>query len=245
MFAEIVKLSMLALAIIALSQIPSIPALATPTKDDRILVVSPHPDDETIGAGGYLAEAVRAGASVEVVVATDGAKRGRASVRRQEEIQATEKLGIPTPDVLFLDFPDGRLAAQKDFPHRLASIVAQFRPDIVIGTDPKDYHPDHAAVGRAIDDLGKKTNQPFTAYFFVVHYHRYPEPDAYRPDLAEVPASKIREHWEALSLTPEAEEAKKEAVLEYHTQLLRKDPLRRGLLISFIRKSEIFGVRTY
>lgn len=236
---------MLALAVLALSQAASVSPLAAPVASDRILVVSPHPDDETIGAGGYLEEAVRAGASVEVVIATDGAKRGRAAVRFQEAIRATGKLGVLPQNLIFLAFPDGRLGRQADFPLRLAGIVAQFHPNIVIGTDPKDYHPDHAAVGRAIDGLGKAAGHPFTAYFFVVHSHRYPEPDAFRPDLAEVPASKIPEHWEAISLTPEAEEAKKEAVLEYRSQLLGKNPLRRGLLISFIRKSEIFGVRAY
>lgn len=233
---------MLVLAALALSPISPLPV---PNAGDRILVVSPHPDDETIGAGGYLEEAVRAGANVEIVIATDGAKRGRASVRFRETTLATGRLGVPPQNLVFLKFPDGRLSAQRDFPTRLAEILNKFHPNIVIGTDPKDYHPDHAAVGRAIDGLGKTSGQPFTAYFFVVHYHRYPQPDAFRPDLVEVPASKIPEHWEALTLTPEAEEAKKDAVLEYHSQLLPKNPLRRGLLISFIRRSEIFGVRAY
>jgi hypothetical protein len=38
----------------------------------RLLVVSPHPDDETFGCGAAIARAATTGAGVTVVVATDG-----------------------------------------------------------------------------------------------------------------------------------------------------------------------------
>ena len=39
---------------------------------DRLLVVAPHPDDETIAAGGLIQSALHAGAAVRVLFATDG-----------------------------------------------------------------------------------------------------------------------------------------------------------------------------
>ena len=39
---------------------------------DRILVIAPHPDDESIGAGGLLLRAKQAGAQVRVIFCTSG-----------------------------------------------------------------------------------------------------------------------------------------------------------------------------
>lgn len=226
----------------------SLPPLALPAATDRILVVTPHPDDETIGAGGYLEEAVKVGATIRIVVATDGNKHGLKAVRHREIVEAVGKLGVPPDALTFLDYPDGHLSQQATFPGRLEEISKAFHPNIVIGTHQKDYHPDHAAVGRAIDALGQHSNHTLTAYYFVVHYHRYPQPDAYRPDDEEVPAPGLIDpvaRWENLPLEEDAEKAKCAAVLEYHSQILKKTPLRRGLLISFIRKNEVFAVRSY
>lgn len=225
-----------------------LPTLRTPTATDRILVVSPHPDDETIGAGGYLKEAAQAGAAIKIIVATDGNHRGLKLVRRKEIVSAVAKLGVPADALIFMDYPDGQLGRQRSFQGRLEKISGDFHPDIVIGTHPQDKHSDHAAVGRAIDLLGQHSGHALTAYFFVVHYPKYPLPDAYKPDLEEVPAPNLVDnasHWENLPLNDEIEQAKCAAVLEYRSQIERKNPLRRGLLISFIRKNEVFAVRSY
>lgn len=39
-------------------------------KDTRILIIAPHPDDESIGLGGFLTEYA---ANCDVIVATNGA----------------------------------------------------------------------------------------------------------------------------------------------------------------------------
>ena len=49
------------------------PAAATRA---RVLVLAPHPDDETFGAGGLIQQAVTAGAALRVVFATDGENNG-------------------------------------------------------------------------------------------------------------------------------------------------------------------------
>ncbi len=54
----------------ALAPVLDVPALAA--KHDELLVLAAHPDDETLGAGGLVAMAARAGMPVRVVVATDG-----------------------------------------------------------------------------------------------------------------------------------------------------------------------------
>jgi LmbE family N-acetylglucosaminyl deacetylase len=96
----------------------------------RVVVVAPHPDDETIAAGGLVRRLVAADATVHVVFVTSGdgypdavraALHGRqptpadylayGSLRRREALAATRRLGLPRAAVHFLAFPDGGLDA--------------------------------------------------------------------------------------------------------------------------------------
>jgi LmbE family N-acetylglucosaminyl deacetylase len=80
-------------------------------------VVAPHPDDETLGCGGTIAEKSAQGARVYVVFASDGSgsharwmDRADLAVRRKAEgYEACERLGVRSEDVHFLDLPDGDL----------------------------------------------------------------------------------------------------------------------------------------
>jgi LmbE family N-acetylglucosaminyl deacetylase len=92
---------------------------------DRILVLAPHPDDEVLGAGGVLSEAVRRGLPVRVVFLTHGdsnewsflAYRKRpvlmpggalamGALRQREAVAAAAALGVPAQDLTFLGYPD-------------------------------------------------------------------------------------------------------------------------------------------
>ena len=42
------------------------------TAKDRLLILAPHPDDESLATGGLIQRAVKAGAKVRVLFATDG-----------------------------------------------------------------------------------------------------------------------------------------------------------------------------
>lgn len=88
---------------------------------DTILVVAPHCDDEVLGAGGLLYDALHQGARVYVVVVTNGDAfrvfwtRTRKAVelgyrRQNESIAALQTLGIPREHVFFLGYPDQGLA---------------------------------------------------------------------------------------------------------------------------------------
>lgn len=74
-----------------------------------LVVVAPHPDDETLIAGGVLASAVAAGKRVAVVIVTNGdftcARNG--FVREGEAVAAMGVLGVPESAITFLGYPDG------------------------------------------------------------------------------------------------------------------------------------------
>ncbi|HEV8580392.1 MAG TPA: PIG-L family deacetylase [Thermoanaerobaculia bacterium] len=92
---------------------------------DRILVLAPHPDDEVLGAGGVLREAVEQGIPVRVVFLTHGdsnewsflfyrkrpvvlprAALTMGTIRQREAVVAAEALGVPAADLTFLGYPD-------------------------------------------------------------------------------------------------------------------------------------------
>ncbi len=99
--------------------------MAAPRAGDRILVIAPHPDDETLCCGGYLQQAVAAGASVGIVWMTagdsfeidaivtertlrpKGAGLEKLGVRRIAEARAAaDRLGVPRAHQYLLGFPD-------------------------------------------------------------------------------------------------------------------------------------------
>ena len=92
---------------------------------DRVLIVAPHPDDESVGCGGLIASAVATSAAVRVVYVTNGdafrvsaervfSEKGVAShdyeklaqMRRREAVTALARLEIDRSHAVFLGYPD-------------------------------------------------------------------------------------------------------------------------------------------
>jgi N-acetyl-1-D-myo-inositol-2-amino-2-deoxy-alpha-D-glucopyranoside deacetylase len=136
----------------------------------RLLVVVAHPDDETFGCGSLIALAAQQGVEVTVCCATRGeageapewlpAGASLATVREQELRAAGELLGVSR--FVLLDFADsgmegalaaGTLAAadEAEVASRVAAVLDEVRPDVVLTLDPShgDGHRDHVAIGRA------------------------------------------------------------------------------------------------
>ncbi len=131
----------------------------------RLAVVAPHPDDESIGAGGLIALWVQAGRRAQVVVATDGAAGHPAlraatltpadraalvsetTVRRRTECDAA--LRVLGAQGRWLDGTDGEL--WRDEARLVRALEAEwkvFRPDCLVVPFPADRHRDHAVAAR-------------------------------------------------------------------------------------------------
>ncbi|MGQ9523976.1 MAG: PIG-L deacetylase family protein [Armatimonadota bacterium] len=102
-----------------------LPKLPEPGPASRIMIVSPHPDDETLACGGLIQRAISRGAKVSVVVLTsgDGFPASAAAVfrridlspsdyvrlgqlRRKEVTRALVTLGVPEHEIVLLGYPD-------------------------------------------------------------------------------------------------------------------------------------------
>lgn len=129
--------------------------------DVRVMVLAPHPDDETLGCGATIARLAANGAHVVVVFVSDGGMgdpQGYCGgdvvrTRKAEAERATSALGVA--EVRFLDFPDGELVADAALEHAIARAWAEIAPDWVFTTATVDAHRDHMVVGqlaRAIRD---------------------------------------------------------------------------------------------
>ena len=129
----------------------------------RVLVVAPHPDDESLGCGGLLALLARAGLSPEVAFVTDGAQshpnsaayppaRLRA-VREAEALDALQHLGLPAAAAHFLRYPDSALPPRGSTAFAAAvqetiALLRRVRPDTVLVAWRRDPHCDHEGAWR-------------------------------------------------------------------------------------------------
>jgi LmbE family N-acetylglucosaminyl deacetylase len=138
--------------------------------NDRVLVVAPHPDDESIATGGALQAARAAGAACRVLIVTDGdnnpwpqrwvEKRWRIGAverarwgarRRAEAIAALNVLGIARGDVRCFGLPDlgltdALMRGQPDVVALLREQIEEFRPTRIFLPALEDRHPDHSAL---------------------------------------------------------------------------------------------------
>jgi LmbE family N-acetylglucosaminyl deacetylase len=135
-----------------------------------ILLIAPHPDDETLGAGGFVTGQCIRGGSVVVVAVTDGENAyGNNSllgqVRRSEQVNAVERLGIPPGNIVRLELPDSGVAAYENELVKL--LLPLVSPDThILAPWRGDFHPDHEACGRAAERIADQTRSQLTSYFF-------------------------------------------------------------------------------
>jgi LmbE family N-acetylglucosaminyl deacetylase len=127
--------------------IPYEPALL---RGERLLVLAPHPDDEVIGCGGLVAQHLREGRTVRVIVATDGAQAGDAQTREDESRRALDSLAEGA-QLEFLRLPDRGL--DDTVAPRLRDELVAFRPDLILVPSPIEIHPDHLALSRVFCEL--------------------------------------------------------------------------------------------
>ncbi|WP_219722085.1 PIG-L deacetylase family protein [Deinococcus planocerae] len=112
----------------AVAEVAALPPAPGYRAGQRVLMVSPHPDDESLCCAGNIQHALAAGAEVYIVWLTSGdgfeldaallehtpRPRGRASeslgaVRIREATRAAAALGVPASHLFFLGYPDGAL----------------------------------------------------------------------------------------------------------------------------------------
>jgi N-acetylglucosamine malate deacetylase 1 len=122
----------------------------------RVLVISPHPDDESIGCGGTIRKHVLKGDTVHVIFLTSGEAGGHGrsaeetlQLREREARDAAGILGLAT--IEFWRLPDGRLKVAQPVLERLRHTIINLRPSLLYVTHDREMHRDHRAAVRIVD----------------------------------------------------------------------------------------------
>ncbi len=205
---------------------------------ERVLVLAPHMDDETIGCGGAVARHVQAGGSVHVVFLTDGrhgssklqgltgeARRAEemkvVELRKEEARRALDKLGVGS--VTFLDVEDGTLQDDRSVVPRLREVLQARRPQIVYVPCYLEQHPDHFAASRLLLEATRESGLRFQCMAYEVWTPLFPN---------------------CLVRIDDVVELKKSALGEYRSQLADLDYLHTSLALNAYRSagfSEHYG----
>jgi LmbE family N-acetylglucosaminyl deacetylase len=203
---------------------------------DRLLIIAPHPDDETIATGGLIQRA----RSVRVLFVTDGERNPwpqRATLRRwrindedrrrwgelrREEARASlALLGAAEESARFLGLPDAELMRLArtggcDLTAIVQDEVRKFAPTLVVSPSSFDLHSDHRAsawfVHQAI-----APGMPLVTY--VIHGEPPPSRAAFELELTE------------------PERLRKREAIECHASQLR---LSRSRFLAHARSRELF-----
>ncbi len=134
----------------------------------KFLFVFAHPDDETFSSGGTIAKLTQNKHRVVLITATKGeagepgnppitTRDKVGEVREQELRRAAKILGIF--NIHFLGLIDGTLRYIKnsDIENKVAKIIAQEKPDVVVTFDKLggSNHPDHKVISRTATKVFK------------------------------------------------------------------------------------------
>jgi LmbE family N-acetylglucosaminyl deacetylase len=132
-----------------------------------ILAISAHPDDIEFGCGGTMFKFKEKGFDMYLIVATNGEngfkiahkpQKERIKIRYNEQKKAARMLDIKK--IFFLHYRDGYLRNDGRLRDRIAKIIKQVKPEIIISFDPsyKAFdninlnHRDHRAIAEASFD---------------------------------------------------------------------------------------------
>lgn len=118
-----------------------------------ILAFSPHPDDVELCCGGLIAKLSSRGYRVGIVDFTRGelGTEGTAEARMEEAEEAARILGVEIRENM--DLGDCRVEPGFDQAKKVACVIRQHKPSLLLAPYGDNHHPDHAA-SRVLVDKG-------------------------------------------------------------------------------------------
>jgi LmbE family N-acetylglucosaminyl deacetylase len=206
------------------------------------VVVSPHPDDETLGCGGTIVKKRAAGARVIIVFLSDGAASHAhlipaaelAELRTCEALAAARVLGVAESDVRFLGHPDGRLTENvADAAEGLRGVLEELRPRQVFLPYRGEMPPDHFAGWQAgmrgaasLNGHARLLEYPvwFWQHLPWARMHRYAPPSAAARARAAVAANlRLLQRFRTAQFIGDVLDRKRAALACHATQTTRRN----------------------
>ncbi|MCY7356235.1 MAG: PIG-L family deacetylase [Rudanella sp.] len=222
------------------------------------VVLSPHPDDESLGCGGTMALLQQMDIPVQVVMVSDGSQSHPNSqkypanklrdLRESETDAALHQLGLSPEQVTFFRLPDGNVPDNpesmrfQDAVGRLVAELNRYQPQTILVPWRRDPHRDHRATWQLLQSAmsGLKTQARVLEYpiwlWELGSPNDAPHPDEIRAVQVDITAVHDQKHR---AIAAHASQV---------TQLIDDDPeafwLRPDLLVYFEGNSELFFERS-
>jgi N-acetylglucosamine malate deacetylase 1 len=128
---------------------------------ERILVLSPHIDDETIGCGGTIHKHSAFGEHVTVLYVADCTPN-----RIQEGENAAKVLGISK--TIFWEYQSKTLNRYPEIENRIGDLLIDIGPDIVYIPSLIDRHNDHVTLNYYFSKALNRVKKKFMIYSYEV-----------------------------------------------------------------------------
>ena len=132
----------------------------------KVAVVSVHPDDEVIGAGGTLLKHLHQGDEVYWIIITNlfehqGFTMHRIAERQSEIETVADRFGFKK--TFKLDYPTMTLSGETviGMVPRLATIFSEIKPEVLYCVNRSDAHSDHRVAFDAVMACTKSFRYPF------------------------------------------------------------------------------------
>lgn len=228
--------------------------------DQKVMVIAPHCDDESLGAGGLVQKVISLKSDVEVVMVTDCNYQKIGSTRRAETVSALAELGVANDKIVFLNFPekgenrkDEQQGDYQQINNALSKEIGLYNPTLIVSSHPEDTHIDHKTTGKIVDSITKEiytsSGRKIPVIYYLVHYNflEYPSPSGLHPNAFLMPPVRLltlTDQWYKLSLSGDEENLKEDAILKYKSQIRKTNPILHIILLDFVRRNELFMIRS-
>lgn len=137
----------------------------------HILVLAPHPDDETLGCGGTIVRKLEEGNEVFVVFMTDGrhalsnlgitenpTPSDMKEIRMEEAIAAAKILGLKQENLIFLNFDEKTFQQKRGIAkEKIVEIFQLLSPEEIFYPQAKEYHKDHRLTFKLVKEALEET----------------------------------------------------------------------------------------
>jgi len=212
-----------------------LPAFSLPL--GPVIVLAPHPDDESLATGGLVAALAHQQTALSVVAITDGeaaydpaGDQKLARLRRQEQTAALSILGVYDEQILRLRLPDRWVHEHETaLSERLIDLLVKAGPTAtVIAPWSSDFHSDHEAIGRAAERATEQMGTALVRWFWWSWHRR---------SIAEMTALPLKR----FAFTPQWLELKLAAIHQHKSQLGADAILPYSILAPAHRCFEVFA----
>lgn len=132
----------------------------------NVIVISAHPDDEIIGAGGTLLKHRDSGDNIYWLITTNvfehqGFSKHRIESRQEEIKKVAQALGVK--ETFLLDYPTMSLSSSSviTMTPKISEIFQKIKPEVIYCLNRSDAHSDHRHTFDAVVACTKSFRYPF------------------------------------------------------------------------------------